>query len=296
METRLQQKLKICTGHDWREITKSYVDFRLRNNKSRPQMCVFTPDDITKQRARLFIPEDAHSHELHRPDVFLEKYLNTKQALVNSMPWVQFDLNDFDALPSLKGGGPFLNGLYTYEIKLSGTVKVRKSKSKNNTTLNVASLKSLSANSSQAIGTFLATLKGKFNYETQQFSFGASVLDKDGVISLTMNSPNSWTGSIAPSVTTHTVIFHGWEIQTQLGYEVTVTGYPNDSDSIAAPVTAQMPNHNHLIHDLEIAGEVIGGIAAIGLMIFFAPEILAIAGTIGAVAGTAFMTNNLQRI
>jgi hypothetical protein len=47
MAERIQQKLKICTGHDWREVKPSYINFRLQNNKSRPQMCVFSPDDIT---------------------------------------------------------------------------------------------------------------------------------------------------------------------------------------------------------------------------------------------------------
>jgi hypothetical protein len=207
-------------------------------------------------------------------------------------PWVQFDLNDFNVLPNLSSGGVMPSGVYTYEIKLTGSVKIRKSKSKNNTTLNVTSLKQLSANSSQEIGKFLTTLKASFDYETQQFSFGTSVLDEDGVISLTANSPTSWTGSVTPSNTTRTVMYNGWEIQTQLGYEVTITVYPNDADGAAAH--AEVPSHSNLVHDLEIAGKIIGGIVIVGLIIFFSPEILAVAGTIGTGVGAASIVNNVN--
>ena len=291
METRLQQKLKICTGHDWREVTKSYVDFRLRNNKSRPQMCVFTPDDITKQRARLFIPEDAHSHELHRPDVFLEKYLNAKNNIIKSMPWVKFDLDDFNLLPSLTGVIPSAFGFSTYQIELTGDIKLRKIQSKNSSTISAHILKTLSVNAKAVVCDFITTLKASYSYKTNQFSFGESLLGPDSVTSVTFTPPNTLTGSVTPSANVKTVIHNGWEIQTQLGYQVTISNEKPD-DPTASPATSTNSTLDKVLHDLKIGSEVAAGILAVGLIIFFAPEIIAAALVVaGAGAGTMIVSN-----
>lgn len=293
METQLQEKLKICTGHDWREVPQSYVDFRLRNNKSRPQMCVFTPDDITRQRARLFIPEDAHSHELHRPDVFLEKYLNAKNEIIKSMPWVKFDLDDFNLLPSLEGYGRALNQIYHYKISLTGDIKLRKTSSKNNTTISINMLKSLSGNAKTIVCGFLVTLKANYDYTNQKFSFGESVLGEDGATSLILTPPDTLTGAVTPSSTVNSIFYNGWEIETQLGYEINIT-LLNDHDSV--PPIPVVGEQHEIAKDLKLAGDIALGIIAVGLIIFFSPEIIAVASVMAATASGAFMIENLQRV
>ena len=258
METRLQQKLKICTGHDWREITQSYVDFRLRNNKSRPQMCVFTPDDITKQRARLFIPEDAHSHELHRPDVFLEKYLNVKDKLVRSMPWVQIDLAKFPARPIYYGypDGSTLVGKLTF----SGYINLRPKKSANNLSLSTSVLKTISVNAQLETASILRdAFNINFDIESRQLSISVNGTEQDIVTNLEVNFPKI-SAEITDRQTKFT--YKGWDIIMNLSLSFEGELFYNHPSSNAM-------NSSEFWHEVKII--TIGLLLALGIvaLVFF---------------------------
>ena len=58
-----------ATGHEWKEISDFYLQFRL---KSAPfgKMCVVTPDNLHRPHPRFFIP--TQERILHDPDRFVE--------------------------------------------------------------------------------------------------------------------------------------------------------------------------------------------------------------------------------
>lgn len=261
MAGNIEQKLKVCTGHLWKEVKPSYLDFHLQNNKSRGQMCVFTPSDNRQSKSRFFIPDAANSHELRKPDVFLQKYLNAKEKVIRNMPWVKFDL---DQLPPLSGAEvvPSAEGfiLIKYEIKLTGDLKIRSTKSANNQTIGTGNLKNIAYNSRIELVDFIQTWKANFNFASQTLSLGYSLKSEFGSTSFTL-SPNSITAEYTPSGNVLKFNVKGYEIETQLGYSLSGTWEP-----------IQQPPASHLLPHIHwqpsLAEKVLLGIGVVALILF----------------------------
>jgi hypothetical protein len=243
----VEHKLKICTGHEWREIRQSYIDFRLQNNKSRPQMCVFTPDDITKQRARLFIPEHAHSHELHNPALFVEKYLAKAKV---GLPAIKVDLDSipgmtiFMAVPN----PPIVQGI-TLTLKLDGDLVLKNKHSSSSSTMSVMAYKKLSLNAQVALNEVLAKLSANYDVSKKRFTLSGSSVGEfvSDDVSFTTNT---FTASMTPKPVY--INYKDWVIEGQFGYEVEGVvhkddGAPPSSASDFAEAIASTPPSSKLL-------------------------------------------------
>ena len=259
----VENKLKICTGHEWREIRQSYVDFKLRNNKTRPQMCVFTPDDITKQRARLFIPEEAHSHELHRPELFVQKYLS---GVKTSLPAIKVDLNTIPGMTILlRLLTPDGYQLISLILTLDGDLVLKNTKSSNPITVSSNTFKSYAVNAQITINEVIAKLSGEYDFEKNKFVLSAATVGEfvSDNVSVT---PDTFSASMTPKpIRTR---YKSWIIEGQLGYEV--NGVIHKDKNKPPPQSSLNLDESVLSPDESSRlGATAGGLGMIGLLFAF---------------------------
>jgi hypothetical protein len=227
------QNVKMClwhkTGQSWEEISELYLNFR-RQGAPFGKMCVFTPDSRS-MRPRYYIPKDAK--RLHDPYEFLTKYLNAKEKIATQMPWVQFDLGEFPAIPVsiLMQYGRRIVGM----ISLSGTIKLRPRKSQNNLTLSKAALTNISYEAKVETANLLNnTFQFNFDIIKQQFSFSISGTKDDYSSSLTLNYPE-----IGAELELPPLYFseQGWDIE--LNASMSFKGKIEDNPPAAPPSTLE---------------------------------------------------------
>jgi len=251
--------LKTHTGYEWEEVNRLYLDFKTKNNLF-GQFCVCTPDDYIKNpnMARMYTPKNADTIALHKPDIFLEKYLNAKKQIIKNMPWVKLDLEDFAKVQNkLIVRSPLGELFIEYQLSFTGDIKLRRLGSISDITFGAASFYNLSYNAKIKMQNILQTFKASFDFTNQKVSVGSSFVTDVGTTSLRMG-PNEIEAELTPSSNVQRFVLNGWECEGQIGYKLTGKYIEIDNKPQSNSVSTHAESTHHIGRDIAIAGVGIG--------------------------------------